>query len=129
MDLNEKRPPVHLEFIDRASVRALVAGDKQYLLDTIAAGGNPHHATLDRQDQIDIFAGNLNEVDRAEFYRFYVEELKASTQASLDTTAALNAQTAQVHMQTAQDASNVATWISIAVFFGFLLFMIKLFKG
>ncbi|MCC2963162.1 hypothetical protein LK540_22260 [Massilia sp. IC2-278] len=37
----EKRPPVHLETIDRPSVRQFVAADSQYLLDAIAAGRNP----------------------------------------------------------------------------------------
>lgn len=131
MDLNTptKRPAIQLETIDRTSVRALVAEDKEYLLRAIAAGENAHHVSLDRQDQIDAFAASLNEDDKAEFYRLYLEELNASTQASLDATAAMNAQTAEIHIQNAQAASNVATWISLIGFFGFLFFMIKMFKG
>jgi len=119
--LAEKRPPVHLETIDRPSVRQFVAAHSQYLLDAIAAGRNPHEITLDRQDQVNAFAATLSASEAERFYNLYTEELNASTQASLDKTAHLNA---QVVAKTGQ----VTTWLSLIVFFVFLVSLIRIFR-
>jgi len=124
-DVTQQRPPVRLEVIDRASVRRLVQDDAQYMSDAIAGGGNPHHVSLDRQDQVDAFAAALSDPDKAEFLRLYGEELNASAQARLDAAAALNAQEVEKHIETASDINQALLWTGFLALCGFVIFMIR----
>lgn len=125
----EKSQPLHLDQIDRPTVRRLV---EEYTLAAEKAGArgaNIHQWGLDQQDKVTQFASTLSEPDANLFWTLYGEEMLASASAISDKTAALNAHATQIHLQTAKDASNVATWISIAAFFAFVIFMISMLKS
>jgi hypothetical protein len=126
-DLPAVRAPVSLDHISRESVRALVASDSTYVLQAHAAGRNVHQVSLDRQDQINAYMATLSEDDLQRFLTLYLEEMNASTRAALDTTAALNASTAEKQMQTAMQASQFGVCIALIVFFVFLISAIKMY--
>lgn len=125
---NSAQPPVFLATIDRESVRRLVSEDSEYLKSAMADGRNIHQVTLDRQDQIQEYMASLCDADLQTFIKLYEEEMSASTKAILDKTAAINANTSAQLMQNATHASQVATWISIAMFFVVLISVISIFK-
>lgn len=115
--------------INRQSVRAFV-GEYTSRLQVASQGGeNVHQLALDQQDMVDAMTAEWTEEDRLLFSQLYIEELNAYTNGINDKTLQINAQTAEIHIQAAQNASNVATWISLIIFFAFLIFMINLFKG
>lgn len=119
---------VHLSHIDRQSVRSLVESEGKYLAAIALAGGNVHQVALDRQDEIAKFATALPAEDTIRFYDLYNEEVAAAARASSDRALAQStAETAKL-VQRAQDSSNFATWISIAVFFIILITAIRMFK-
>lgn len=120
--------PVHLDLIDRASIRALVAREGEMLSGIAIAGGNVHQVALDRQDEIAKFASSLQPEDTVKFYELYNEEVAAALRASSDRIIAQNAEATAKVMQRAQDASNFSTWVSIAVFFIILISAIQIFK-
>lgn len=115
--------------IDRASVRQFVAEYTAQLEAASMRGENVHQIALDRQDAVEKMTAEWNEVDQALFSKLYTEELNAYSNAAFDKANQINAQTAQVHVKAAQNASNVATWVSLTVFFVFLIFMIKVVRG
>lgn len=123
-----RRPAIQLEAIDRPSVRKLVEEDNAYLRATASDGQNIHQISLDRNDQVQTYMQTLSESDLALFIKLYEEEMNAMTQAMLQETAEINAKTAQQHIQNAQSASNIATWISLIVFFIVLISFIKMMK-
>ena len=94
-----------------------------------ARGENIHQWGLDQQDKVAEYASTLSEPDANLFWTLYGEEMQAAANAINDQTAAMNAQSAQIHLQAVQDSSNVATWVSIIAFFAFIIFMINLFKN
>ncbi|MBD8531526.1 MULTISPECIES: hypothetical protein [unclassified Massilia] len=127
--LLEKVPLFRPEHIDRQAVRAFVGEYTEQLQAASARGDNVHQLALDQQDAVDAMTANWGEEDRLLFSRLYIEELNAYADTATDQANAMNAQATRINVQAAQDASNVATWISLIVFFGFVFFMIKLFKG
>lgn len=126
---SEKSQPLHLSQIDRPTVRRLVEEYTLAAQEAGARGENIHQWGLDQQDKVTQYASTLSEPDATLFWTLYGEEMLASANTINDKTAALNAQATQIHLQTAQDASKVATWISIAIFVGFVIFMINMFKN
>jgi len=125
----EKNELIRPGAIDRDTVRRYVSEYTDRLEAASERGDNVHQLALDQQDQVDRMTSSWGEEDRLLFSKLYVEELNAYADGANDGAAKLNLQTAQIHAQSVQDASNVATWISLIVFFGFLFFMIKIFKG
>ena len=125
---NSARPAVFLATIDRESVRQLVNGDSEYLSAALEDGKNIHQVTLDRQDQVHAYMASLCDADLQAFTKLYEEEMGASTRSILDKTASINANTNAQLMQNATQASQVATWISIAMFFIVLISVISIFK-
>ncbi|MYM81122.1 hypothetical protein GTP44_04005 [Duganella sp. FT50W] len=120
--------PIRLEVIDRASVRALVESEGQYLAAVAKAGENVHQVALDRQDEIAKFAAALPAEDIGNFYALYNEEVAAAARASSDRILSQNAAETAKLMQRAQDSSNLSTWVSIMVFFIILITAIGMFK-
>ena len=125
----ETSQPLHLDQIDRPTVRRLVEEYTLAAQEAGARGENIHQWSLDQQDKVTQYASTLSEPDATLFWTLYGEEMSASANTMNDKTAALNAQAAQINIQTAQDASNVATWISIIAFFAFVIFLINMFKN
>jgi hypothetical protein len=125
----ETSQPLHLDQIDRPTVRRLVEEYTLAAQEAGARGENIHQWSLDQQDKVTQYASTLSEPDATLFWTLYGEEMSASANTMNDKTAALNAQAAQIHIQAAQNASNVATWISIIAFFAFVIFMINMFKN
>jgi len=125
----DKSQPLHLNQIDRPAVRRLVEEYTSAAQEAGTRGENIHQWGLDQQDKVTQYAATLSEPDANLFWTLYGEEMQAAANAINDQTAALNAQVTQVHLQKAQDASNIATWISIAAFFAFVIFMINMFKN
>lgn len=115
--------------IDRAAVRKFVAEYTVQLEAASMRGENVHQIALDQQDAVEKMTAEWNEVDQALFSKLYTEELNAYSNAAFDKANQINAQTAQIHVKAAQSASNIATWVSLIVFFVFLIFMIRMFKG
>ena len=114
--------PIHLNVIDRHSVRALVAREGELMAKIATTGGNVHQYALDRQDEIQKFAATLSEKDSPMFWEIYTQEIMATSQTA-------NNMLAAAQLKDVKAASNVATWISIIVFFVALIAIIKLFKG
>jgi hypothetical protein len=127
-ELVAQRPGIHLNVIDRSTVRKLVEGDNAYLRRAASEGRNVHQVSLDRSDQVQAYMAGLSETDLALFIKLYEEEMHAVTQAMLQETAEINAQTAQRNINNAQSASNISTWISLIVFFIVLISFIKMMK-
>jgi hypothetical protein len=125
----ETSQPMHLNQIDRPTVRRFVEEHLHAAQAAGARGENIHQWSLDQQDKVTQYASTLSESDATLFWTLYGEEMMASANTINDKTATLNAQSTQIHLQAAQDASNVATWISIISFFAFIIFMISLFKN
>lgn len=125
----DKIQPLYLSQIDRTTVRRLVEEYTLAAQEAGARGENIHQWALDQQDKVTQYASTLSEPDANLFWTLYGEEMQAAANAINDQTAALNSQVTQVHLQKAQDASTVATWISIAAFFGFVIFMINMFNN
>lgn len=125
----EASQPLHLSQIDRPTVRRLVEEYTLAAQEAGARGENIHQWSLDQQDKVTQYASTLGESDANLFWTLYGEEMLASTNTMNDKAAALNAQATQAHLQTAQDASNVARWISIIAFFAFVIFMINILKN
>lgn len=121
--------PIHLDVIDRQSVRALVKQEATLLSRIATGGGNVHQAALDRQDEIEKFKVSLAAEEAAKFSLLYMEELQADASATADRAAAVRSEMNVQQMQAAQSANNVAIWISIVVFFIILITTIKIFRG
>lgn len=119
---------IHLDTIDRSSVRALVASEGEYLAAVAATGGNVHQVALDRQDEISKFATGLPAEDIGNFYALYNEEIAAAARASSDRVLANSAAETAKLVQRAQDAGNFSTWVSIAAFFIILITAIQMFR-
>lgn len=115
--------------IDRATVRQFVAEYTAQLEASSMRGENVHQISLDQQDAVEKMTAEWDKVDQALFSKLYTEELNAYSNAAFDKANQINAQTAQVHINAAQNASNIATWVSLIVFFVFLIFMIRMIKG
>jgi len=124
-----KAPMFRPDHIDRQTVRSFVNEYTERLEVASACGDNVHQLALDQQDAVDEMTAKWSEEDRLLFSRFYTEELMAYANSTNDRANAINAQTAQIHVQAAHDASNMATWISLISFFVFLFFMVKMFNG
>lgn len=120
---------ITIEQIDRKSIRTLVVASSAEMQEIAVRGENIFQYSLDLRDQVDAFARTLSEEQKETFYTIYAEELEASTNASNVKTAAIYEQTAQVHLQNAQNASNVATWMSLIIFFIFVIGAISIFKS
>jgi len=125
----DKSQPIYLSQIDRPTVRRLVEEYTLAAQEARTRGENIHQWGLDQQDKVTQYASTLSEPDAILFWTLYGEEMQATANAINDQTAALNAQATHTHLQAAQDASNVATWISIIAFFAFVIFMINMFKN
>ena len=125
----EKSTPAGFGPINRQSVREFVGEYTARLQEASQAGENVHQLALDQQDTVDRMTAGWAEDDRLLFSRLYIEELDAYTNGVNDKVMQINAQTTEIHIKAAQDASNVATWISLIVFFGFIIFMINLMKS
>jgi hypothetical protein len=89
---------------------------------------NVHQVALDRQDQIHAYMATLDEADLEKFSALYGEEMRASTQSSLDDAARLNANTAAQQIQNITQVTQLGTWISIVVFFIILITIISINK-
>ncbi len=126
---SEIRPPIHLAIIDRENVRRMVEEDSEYLKWAAAYKKNIHQVGLDRQDQVNAYMAGLSSTDLDKFIKLYEEEMRASTQAVLDNIAAINAGASAKLMQNATQASQVATWISLIMFFVVLISAISIFKN
>lgn len=118
--------------VTRPNVRQIAAEHHTILGIVAASGGNIHQVALDQQDRLLAFMSTLSEPDAAVFSKLYTEELDALTAGQQAETARINAQVIaeqSVAIKTAQQSSQVGIWISLIVFFAFLIFMIKLMKG
>lgn len=121
-------PEINFPNLDRASVREFVANELEYRRQVAAEGVNAHQVDLDRQDQITAKMALLSEADQAKFLELYTQEMGAVTNALLEQAAAINANTMGQHVQAANNAAQMSTWISIIAFFAFVIFMIRMFK-
>jgi hypothetical protein len=112
---------IALEAIDRQNVRELARVYFAFLNDAQAAGQNVYQASLDWQDRLNAFTGQLSPADLETFLSLWVEELNASTKA-------INDHTNAVVAKNAEQTRSAATVISLVIFFVTLITLIHLLK-
>lgn len=100
---------------NRALLRSVVAIRNLKLQEVIAAGGNPHQASLDLNDQFDNFLSSIPIDAKTEIYETYAEELNASASEMFDEADRINSKAAAAEENNAIIGQIIAVVVVIAI--------------